>query len=214
VPLMRPIFLEFPNELLDDKEATNGETYMFGRSLFVAPKEWPFQQPYEIALPPGDWFDYWTGEKHAGAQKLKADPPLDLLPVYVRAGSIIPEAPVVQNVDETPKGPLTLRVYPGPNCSGDLYSDDGNTLAYQKGEFVRVHFTCEVTSAGVNVRIAAPEGPFQPWFKEWEVVVYSAGNWRESSLDGKPVKPAKSEKGTVRIEHIPLGSAAHDLELR
>ncbi len=210
VPLMRPLFLEFPKETA---LATNGEEFMFGSSLLVAPKAWPFLDPYDVTLPAGDWFDYWTGEKHPGGTKLKVNPPLDTLPVYVRAGSILPEQPVIEYVGQEIKGPLTLRVYPGPNCSGDLYTDDGDTLAYQKGDFLRVHFTCEAAADHVTVHIAAAEGPYHPWFKELQLMVYGAGTTREVQVDGKTVKKSKSKDGAVLIEGIPWTSTAHDVQI-
>jgi alpha-glucosidase len=210
VPLMRPMFMEFPAETL---LATNGEEYMFGRGLLVAPKVWPFVGPYDVILPAGDWFDYWTGEKMAGGRTLKAEDKLDTLPVYVRAGTIVPQQPVVQDVDETPRGPIELRVYPGPNCSGDLYTDDGNTLAYQKGEFLRVHFTCEAAADHVNVHISKSEGPYRPWFKDVQVTVYGAGKVREIAVDGKTEKNWKAAAGSVTLEAVPWTAAARDVQV-
>ncbi len=132
VPLMRPMFLEFPRE---HNLELNEEEFMFGRSLLIAPKVWNFMDRYSVSLPEGDWYDYWSGTKVSGGKSIQVDPPLDTLPVYVRAGSIIPQQPVVQNTDETPRGPLVLHVYPGPQCQGGLYADDGNTLAKHARRF-------------------------------------------------------------------------------
>lgn len=210
VPLMRPMFMEFPTET---SLVINGEEYMFGRGLLVAPKVWPFVGPYDVMLPTGDWFNYWTGEKLAGGRTLRVEDKLDTLPVYVRAGTILPQQPVVQNVDETPKGSLELRVYPGPNCSGDLYMDDGNTLAYQKGEFLRVHFTCEAAADHVNVHVSGAEGPYHPWFNDLQVTVYGAGKVRGVVLDGNPVKDWKAAAGTVALERVPWTAAARDVQV-
>jgi len=209
VPMMRPMFMEYPAQA---NLATNGEGYMFGDALLVAPKLWPFLDPYDVTLPAGDWFDYWTGAKVAGGVTMKVNPPLDTLPVYVRAGSIIPQQPVVQNTDETPQGPLELRVYAGPNCHGDLYQDDGNTFAYQKGQFLREHFTCEVSASGVKVNMAAAEGPFRPWFKTVQVTVIGAGNIHDVKVDGQPVKNWKSHGDTTTLEQMPWSAAAHEIE--
>jgi alpha-glucosidase len=211
VPLMRPMFMEFPAE---PTLATNGEEYMFGSGLLVAPKVWPFVGPYDVGLPKGDWFNYWTGEKLAGGRAIQVNPPVDTLPVYVRAGTILPQQPVVQNVDETPKGPLELRVYPGPDCRGDLYQDDGNTFAYQKGDFVRVHFTCEAASNKVRVQMSPAEGSYRPWFKDVQVTVYGADKVHEVVVDGKRAKNWKSAAGAVTLEAFSWTSAAHDVEIR
>jgi len=210
VPLMRPLFLEFPKETSLE---TDGEEFMFGRSLLVAPKEWPFVDPYEVKLPAGDWFDYWTGEKHSGPAEFKVDPGLDVLPVYVRGGSILPEQPVIEYVGQQPSGPLTLRVYPGPECSGDLYADDGDTFAYKKGQFMREHFTCEASSSGVKVHIAAPDGAYQPWFKQMRLAVYGAGAARDVQVDGKSAKKSKAKDGALEVENIPWDAKAHDVTI-
>jgi alpha-glucosidase len=210
VPLMRPLFLEFPRETA---LATNGEEFMFGRSLLVAPKAWPFAEPYEITLPAGDWFDYWTGEKHSGPSEIKVDPPLALLPVYVRSGSILPEQPPIEFVGQEIKGPLTLRVYPGPNCAGDLYTDDGETLAYQKGDFLRIHFTCEAAADHLTVHIAAGEGTYHPWFKEMRLAVYGKIAVREVQVDGKTIKNWKAKEDALQIEAIPWTGSARDVQL-
>jgi alpha-glucosidase len=211
VPLMRPMFMEFPAE---NSLATNGEEYMFGRGLLVAPKVWPFVGTYDVVLPAGDWFNYWTGEKLAGGRTLKVEDKLDTLPVYVRAGTIVPQQPVIQNVDEAPKGSLELRVYPGSNCGGDLYMDDGNTLAYQKGEFVRSHFTCEAAGDHVSVHLSGAEGPYRPWFTDMQLIVYRAGTVREVRLDGKPSKDWKSAAGIVTLPRVPWTATPHDVEIR
>jgi len=210
IPLMRPMFMEFPQE---PTLATNGEEYIFGSALLVAPKNWPFVEPYEVVLPKGDWVNYWTGERQTGGATIKVNPPLDTLPVYVRAGTILPEQPVVQNVDETPKGPLELKVYPGPACNGSLYMDDGNTFAYQKGEYLRTQFTCELNSGVLKIHTSAPEGSYHPWFKELRLTVYTQDKVRDVRLDGKPIKSWKAEHSTVIVDAVPWTSSAHDVEL-
>jgi alpha-glucosidase len=211
VPLMRPMFLEFPD---DESLATNGEEFMFGSSLLVAPKVWPFTDGYSVALPKGDWYDYWTGTRVTGGKALTVNPPLDTLPVYVRAGSIVPQQPLIQHVGETPKGPLELRVYPGPQCSGDLYMDDGDTLAYQHGESLRVHFSCTVSPAGIQIDIAAAPGPYQPWFKDLQVVVYGVTVKPSSvDLDGKPLATWNQAMNSASLSGIPWTGQAHTIQL-
>ena len=130
IPMMRPLFLEFP----DLADSVPNE-FFWGPSLLVAPSPWPESpQPYKVVLPPGGWFDFWTGSKVEGAPLITPEP--GKLPVYVRAGSIIPSQPLVQSTKETPDGPLTLDIYPGPDCQGSVYLDDGISLAYRRGGFI------------------------------------------------------------------------------
>jgi len=210
LPLMRPMFLEFPE---NPDLATNGEEYMFGRSLLVAPRVWPFVGTYEINLPNGDWYDFWTGARQAGG-KIVMDPPLETLPVFVRAGSIIPEQPVIQNVDEVPNGPLELRVFPGPDCGGDLYADDGNTLNYQSGESVRLHLSCSSTARSIEVNTSAPQGPFQPWFKRLQITVYGITQKPTSvEVDGRAVSNWKQETGVLVVADVPWAASAHTVKI-
>ena len=211
VPLMRPMFMEFPSE---PDLVSNGDEYMFGRGLLVAPKVWPFVDPYEVNLPKGDWYNYWTGEKLEGGKKIKLNPPLDTLPVYVRAGTILPQQPVVQNVNETPSGPLELRVYAGPDCGGNLYMDDGNTLAYQRGQFMRERFTCEQAANQIKVHIEGAQGPFRPWFGRVQVSVFGpTGSLKQVRLDGKTLVGAKMEGGHALAE-ISWDTAPHEMEFQ
>ena len=209
IPLMRALFMEFPS---DTNVATNDEEFMFGEGLLVAPKVWEFAAPYEITLPKGDWYNYWTGERLPPAkdQKIKLNPPLDTLPVYVKAGAIIPQQPVVQYVGETPQGPLELRVYPGPECHGELYMDDGNSLAYQRGDFVRMHFACEAAPDHLEVQMSAPQGPYRPWIKDLQVVIYGAsGNVRELTVDGKPLANWKAAGSSLTLPSFPWTAQGH-----
>ncbi len=169
VPLMRPVFLEHPDDL--DDAVSSSERFYFGEDLLVLPKPFEFAEPYYPRLPAGDWYDYWTGRVSSGTISL--DPPLETLPVYVRAGAIIPEQPLIQHVGETPKGPLGLRVYPGPDCRGELYQDDGETFAYKRGVYLRQRFTCSVAPDAVTVTLEPAEGSFKPWFDHVEIVVYA-----------------------------------------
>ena len=168
VPLMRPMFMEFPG---NSALATNDMEFMFGSSLLVAPKVIEFVGAYEVQLPGGNWYDFWSGQPVPGESKM-VDPPLDTLPVYVRAGSILPQQPVVQNLDETPQGPLQISVYPGPDCHGSLYQDDGNSLAYTRGDFYRVRFTCDSRPDALRLNLSSPQGTYNPWWKQVKFVFF------------------------------------------
>ncbi|HKW18481.1 MAG TPA: glycoside hydrolase family 31 protein [Terriglobales bacterium] len=169
VPVMRPLFLEFPDqpELLP-----NQDEFMFGGSLLVAPKVWDFAQPYNVVLPKDDWYNFWTGQKVIAGASINVDPPLGVLPVYVRAGTILPEQPTVTHVEEVPNGPLELRVYPGNDCGGDLYTDDGNTLAYQGGDFARIQFSCTLDADSLEIKISPEQGTYHPWFHNLQFIIY------------------------------------------
>jgi alpha-glucosidase len=173
IPMMRPLFLEFPG---DKEVAGNQDEFMFGPDLLIAPKLWDQVDPYRVQLPHGTWFDYWTGEKLApntdGPSSPNVNPTLAELPVYVRAGAIIPRQSVLQSTNDLPQGPLELRIYPGSNCRGRLYLDDGHTFNYTRGEFLRQTFTCSLTDHSVTVELLRAEGTFTPWFTEVHFTIY------------------------------------------
>jgi alpha-glucosidase len=192
IPVMRPLFLEYPT-LGDPKQERgdfvgNDSEFLFGRDLLVAPFPGETLNPMEILLPPGDWYDYWSGHKIDGPHQFKAQPALEQLPVFVRAGAIIPEQPLVQSTAEIPQGPLELRVYPGPDCHGSLYWDQGENFDYLKGHFYRQSFTCETTVHGVTVNLSTVEGDYEPWWKSVKVVVYGDHAAKSASSNGAQVK--------------------------
>lgn len=211
VPLMRPLFLEFPDQT---NLALNDAEFMFGDDLLVAPQVWDFVDKYSVSLPKGDWYDYWSGKKTEGGRSVQVEPSLDVLPVYVRAGSIIPQQPVVQNTGEVPAGPLVLRVYPGPKCSGSLYTDDGNTLAYQQGQSSRMNFTCEASGDHVKVSVSEPKGNYQPWFHELQLEIYGvSGTTKSVTADHHSVTGWKAEPGLVILPSLPWAGTAHTVEV-
>src|SRR5438874_42786 len=177
LPMMRPLFLEFPQE---ERLSGNDEEFMFGSKMLLAPKLWEFAAPYDVRFPRGEWYDYWSGtkmppgEKNAG-EVLKVTPGLDELPVYIRAGSILPQQPLVQNTQEVPQGPLELLVYPGEKCGGDLYLDDGHTFNYRRGEYLRTSFSCSATNANaLTVQMNPVQGSYKPWFQQIQLRIYDA----------------------------------------
>jgi alpha-glucosidase len=194
LPIMRPLFLEFPAGATDGGpiDLNTGNAFMLGGDLLVAQSPYPDElDDYTVALPAVGWYDYWTGARIDGDPGRRAidntrvtqpevhvHRSLDTLPVFVRAGAIVPEQPLVQSTDETPQGPLTVRVYPpaGPDkdCDGSLYLDDGISYAYQKGEFLRVEFTCKQTPKELTVTLAPHKGSFAPWWKLVSIEVYGA----------------------------------------
>ncbi len=158
-----------------------GNEFLLGANILVAPPPFP-EQPdsYELKLPPGAWYDYWTGAKISNApdegdkKNMVIQPTLETLPVYVREGTILPMQPLVQSTDETPLGPLTLRIYPGKDCRGTLYLDDGLSFAYKRGDFLRMEFSCSVTASGLVLHIGEHQGTFHPWWSQIHAEVY---NW-------------------------------------
>jgi alpha-glucosidase len=109
------------------------------------------------------------------------------LPVFVRGGAIVPHQPLVQSTSQTPKGPLELRVYPGPDCHGSLYLDDGASFDYRKGAFARLALSCEAGPGSVSVTTGPAQGTYAPWFTSLAFVICGAPSRpREITVAGHP----------------------------
>jgi alpha-glucosidase/alpha-D-xyloside xylohydrolase len=132
---MRPLWLANP----EDKQALMREDeYFFGDSLLVAPVLQAGASEREVYLPAGLWWDYWTSESVVGGHESSRTVDLKTLPLYVKAGSVVPFGPVKQYATQTVDEPLTLRVYPGADGNFALYEDDGESFRYRQGEFTRI----------------------------------------------------------------------------
>jgi alpha-glucosidase/alpha-D-xyloside xylohydrolase len=128
-PYMRALFMDFPD---DPKVADIPDEYMYGRAFLVAPVTEQGATRRAVYLPAGcDWYNYWTNERLHGGQTIAADAPIDVLPLFVRAGSIVPLGSEVQSAQQ-PQPIASFRVYPGANGRFELFSDDGTTYAYER----------------------------------------------------------------------------------
>lgn len=129
-PYMRALFMDFPD---DPKAADIPDEYMYGPAFLVAPVTEQGATHRTVYLPAGgDWYNYWTNERLHGGQTITADAPIDTLPLFVRAGSIVPLGSEVLSAS-LPQTIASVRVYPGANGSFTLFQDDGKTYAYEKG---------------------------------------------------------------------------------
>jgi alpha-glucosidase len=175
---MRPVFYDYPDAL--QSSCDQSLSFTLGADLLIAgPPKPESPQAFDICLPAGGWYDYWSGLAVA-EHKLSRQPKLDELPVFVRAGTILPRQPLVQSTMEVPNGPLELDVYPGDDCRGVLYFDDGISAA---GPHLRQAIQCAVTAKGVVLRFGPREGAWKPWWKQIAVTVHGAQSARKIIAD-------------------------------
>ncbi|CAI6077611.1 glycoside hydrolase family 31 protein [Cohnella sp. JJ-181] len=155
LPIMRPLILEYP----DDRSAFNlCDQFLVGTSLLVAPILRPGTEFRSVYLPAGEWIDYWTGERHAGGRTILAHAPMDVLPLYAKAGSLLPELaeeewkPVMNE-----QADVTLSVYagaPGTGSDGQWYEDDARTYDYEKGVYNLLQSTAVFHEDKVSLKLA------------------------------------------------------------
>jgi len=135
---MRALVMDFPK---DSKVFPIGDEYMFGPAFLVSPVTAPQAISRGVYLPAGtSWVDFWTGETLVGGKTVTANAPVNIMPLYVRAGSIVPLGPVVQYATQKPAGPIELRVYRGADGKFTLYEDQGDGYNYEKGKYATIPF--------------------------------------------------------------------------
>jgi alpha-D-xyloside xylohydrolase len=146
---MRALVMDFEN---DKKALDINDEYMFGKSILVCPvttamysknteEDFSKVKSRELYLPMGtDWVDFWTGEKISGGKTVAKEAPLDIMPLFVKAGSILPVGPKVQFATEKKWDNLEVRIYPGANGEFTLYEDENDNYNYEKGSFSTITF--------------------------------------------------------------------------
>jgi len=138
---MRPLVMDFR----EDKSALDQPyEYMFGKAILVAPIIESNAREWNVYLPKSfGWYDFWTGKRFKGGQTIKTAAPLDKIPLFVKAGSIIPMGKFVQYAGQKSADTLEIRIYKGTDGRFDLYEDEGDNYSYEKGNYTIVPFKWE-----------------------------------------------------------------------
>jgi alpha-glucosidase (family GH31 glycosyl hydrolase) len=138
LPPMRALWLHYPR---DAAAVKLGDEYLWGRDLLVAPVTAKGATERKLYLPEGDWYDFWTNERLAGKREVTRKVDLSTLPLYARAGTVLPLDPVRQYTTQPTEEPTTIRIYPGRDGEFRCYEDDGLSLDYTRGKFAWTRFT-------------------------------------------------------------------------
>jgi alpha-glucosidase/alpha-D-xyloside xylohydrolase len=155
LPLMRAMWLHYPD---DERARALGSQFMWGRDLLIAPVFTKGATSREVYLPKGDWYDWWTNAKAGGGQSVTRQVDLATMPIYVRAGAIIPVDPVRQFTAEPVKEPTTLQVYRGADGEYTLYDDDGISQEYMKSRATWTRIVWTDRSRQLTIEPGAPRG--------------------------------------------------------
>lgn len=193
--IIRPLLMDF----VDDRKAIlQAEEYMFGKSFLIRPVTEPLYTyvdkqnkghlrdfsetgASDVYLPEGTrWFDFWTNECYEGGQTIQREVPIDLMPVYVRAGSIVPWGPDVQYSTEKKWDNLEIRIYPGADADFVLYEDEFDGYDYEKGQYTEIPFHWD--DASRNLTIGERKGSYKGMFKKRKFKIQIVGG------NGKTVK--------------------------
>ena len=236
LPAMRPLLLDYPE---DGNTWGMDDQFLFGSDLLIAPVLREGVTQRGVYLPRGDWYDYWTGERHTGGKGISVPVTLASLPIFARGGAFIFGQPVVQHTGEMAGKPLEVTIFPSTSSERWLYEDEGNGFGYQSGVFARRRFTARRENASLIVEIGAPEGSYRPRPRPMHLIVRSqsdaarisvrsgaadpgllprldADGWRKTEpgwmvRDGSIVirMPDRFERTEIRIENEPHAAARY-----
>jgi alpha-glucosidase (family GH31 glycosyl hydrolase) len=169
MPLMRALVLTNQD---DENTYELADQYMFGDALMICPVTTKGELSRTVYLPRGEWYDYWSGKKYSGKQYITAVCPIDTIPIYVKAGAIMPMQEKMNYVGEKPAVKITLDIFPGADNYFELYEDDGKSLSYQDGNYsiTRINLTQQ---GSLKFSIQKPEGKFQPVSHQFILKIHS-----------------------------------------
>ena len=186
LPLMRAMWLHYP----DDVRARGlGNQFMWGPDLLVAPVFTKGASSRDVYLPKGEWYDWWTNARATGGQSVARAVDLATMPIYVRAGAIIPVDPVRQYTSEPVTEPTTLRVYRGADGQFTLYEDDGISHEYLQGKGSWTRIAWNDREGQLTIEPGAPRGASNVVAeREFKVQVLPDGATRQVIYSGKRVQ--------------------------
>ena len=214
--MMRPLVMDYPDDV---KARRLNDEYMFGNAMLVKPVTDPMftykdeqkrghllavdQRPeaaVNVYLPKGLWYDFITHNRVEGGRDVKADAPIDHIPVFVRAGSIVPFGPDVQYSSEKPWDDLEIRVYPGADGQFTLYEDAGDGYGYERGEFSEITFNWD--DAQRQLTIGGRKGKFKGMLKKRTFRLVLIGG--QDTRGDYPLSPTKTIEYGGRLTRVSL----------
>ena len=182
MPVMRALWLHYPD---DPTAVACPDQFLWGRDILVVPVAEKEATTRTVYLPRGTWYDFWTGEKSEGGRQIERRVDLETMPLYVRAGTILPLGSVRQHTSEKAEMPAQLTIYPGADGSFLLYEDDGISFNYRKGEWMGLDLKWADAQRNLTIRLAAGSRMLQPGRREFELKVENSS--RNIVFDGKPL---------------------------
>ncbi len=207
-PLMRPLFWHYPN---DPVAAARGDQFLVGRDLLVAPILEQGSTARVVYLPNDTWYDFWTGQRFDGGTHHVAEAPLERLPLFVRAGALVPFAPDASHSEAQDLSIITLHVWPGTHPGLDWYEDDGQSMACEHGDWHRRRFTLRRMGRQCILQADAPTGSFGSRVQTWRILLHDINPRAHVQLDGRVAEVLHSPEDGIALIEIPNPSAGFEL---
>lgn len=168
-PLMTPLLYDW---FSDERTYNISDQFMSGESMMICPVVNKGALSRPVYFPGGRWVDLWTGERIEGRQYKSFLTPIDIMPIFIKEGAIIPKQPVMQWVGEKPVDVITLAVFPSAASTFDLYEDDGTTDNYKQGEYAITHIESTLSDGAWQLVIAKSEGSYRPEAHRYHVELW------------------------------------------
>jgi len=183
MPVMRGLWLHYPD---DPKAVARSDEYLWGRDVLVAPVVEQGATSRSVYLPRGTWYDFWTDEPVDGGREITRAVDLETMPLYVRAGAILPLGPVKQYVEEKSDEPLTVHVYPGADGILTLYEDDGRSFDYRHGEWMGIDMSWDDAGRVLRMKLASGSKMLPPLRRAIQIRV--AEKQKQVEFNGQPIE--------------------------
>jgi alpha-D-xyloside xylohydrolase len=189
---MRPLVMDFQD---DEKAVSQPYQYMFGKSFLVAPVTEFGVKDWKVYLPKSSkWYDFWSEKSFDGGKEVRVDAPINQIPLFVKAGSIIPFGPLVQSTNEKKWDDLEIRIYEGANGEFTLYEDEGDNYNYEKGKYATITF--KWNDLKKTLTINQQKGSFSGMIKERQFkVVKASSNIKQSDTASEKIDKVISYNG-------------------
>lgn len=188
MPLMRAMWLHYPD---DEHFRKASDQYLWGKDLLVAPVYEKGAVTRNVYLPAGDWYDWWTNKKEHGARTITRNVDLSIMPIYVKAGAIIPFDPVRQYTDQEISEPTTIKIFSGANGEFTLYNDDGISQEYLAGKGSWTNMVWKEKEKKLTIKPGAPKNAINEIVSKVFIVQLIPGDQRKTiTYNGKPVTAA------------------------
>jgi alpha-D-xyloside xylohydrolase len=182
--IMRPLVMDWRT---DEKVWDIGDEFMFGPAVLVSPVTEEGATERYLYLPPAPvWYDFWSGKQMKGDQRIDAPAPLDRIPLYVKAGSILPLGPEIEYAGEKRDAPVELRVYRGADGHFDLYEDQGDTYNYERGEKAVIPIDWSEASQTLTIGGRTGSYPGMPAHREFRVIFVGENHGAGSAVTENP----------------------------
>jgi alpha-glucosidase (family GH31 glycosyl hydrolase) len=184
LPVMRALWLHYAD---DPAAAARGDEYLYGRDILVAPVVEKGATSRTLYLPRGAWYDFWTNERHDGGREITRAVDLSTMPLYVRAGAVIPMGPLKQYTGEQVDGPLSLTVFPGVDGRSFVYEDDGETFDFRRGEFMRLDIQWNDAPQRLVLQLAGGSKMLRPGGIPLEIRLAGSATAKTVVFHGQPL---------------------------